>query len=58
MMDMSALIDAGLVFGGVVSVYLWAWNTLLPGSTTAFAAPNANEESEIGEAYQGLRKAA
>ncbi|HEX2055533.1 MAG TPA: hypothetical protein VHF07_03505 [Nitrospiraceae bacterium] len=58
MMDMSAVIDAGLVFGGVVSVYIWAWSTLFLGSTTAFTAPNAESESGVVESYRLLKKAA
>lgn len=58
MMDMRAVIDAGLVFGGVVSVYMWAWSTLLSGSTTAFTASSAETESGVAESYYLLKKAA
>ena len=58
MMDMSSLVDASLVFGGVVAMGIWAWSTLLSESHHAFAAQNPRGEARIGEHDQTLDKAA
>jgi hypothetical protein len=58
MMDMSSMVDASLVFLGVVGVGIWAWNTLLSESTTEFASQNPREQSAVAEHTQTLDMAA
>lgn len=54
MMDMSSLIDASLVFGGTLSVLMWAWTTIQSGSATVSTSQSGAEDARKGRSQYGM----